>query len=225
MFYSCITFCILANSELFHYFQIKRPYFHVKPLEQCQLSNWKDYLDFEIKEGNQERIILLFERCLIACALYEEFWIKVLKSCQYWVGYQVINHEWIVFFHFQFVEYLLSQPEVPVDKVREVFVRACIIHHPKKLSIHLKWASFEESYGEFCNSYFPITNSFAVSPTLIYFSCYRKFWKSCRNIRKIGKRMPERSELDFKTYQCYSTSSRIRESVFSVRTLYWTESR
>jgi len=57
--------------------QIKRPYFHVKPLERCQLKNWKEYLDFEIEQGDQERIIILFERCLIACALYEEFWIKV----------------------------------------------------------------------------------------------------------------------------------------------------
>lgn len=60
----------------------------------------------------------------------------------------VIHLQWILFFYFQFVEYLLSLPEVPVDKVREVFVRACTIHHPKKLSIHLKWAAFEESYGE-----------------------------------------------------------------------------
>lgn len=57
--------------------QIKRPYFHVKPLERCQLKNWKEYLDYEIEQGDQNRIIVLFERCLIACALYEEFWIKV----------------------------------------------------------------------------------------------------------------------------------------------------
>jgi hypothetical protein len=49
----------------------------VKPLERCQLKNWKEYLDYEIEQGDQERIIILFERCLIACALYEEFWIKV----------------------------------------------------------------------------------------------------------------------------------------------------
>ena len=28
---------------------IKRPYFHMKPLERGQLKNWNDYLDFEIK--------------------------------------------------------------------------------------------------------------------------------------------------------------------------------
>ncbi len=57
--------------------KIKRPYFHVKPLEKGQLKMWKEYLDFEIGKGDDKRIIILFERCLIACALYEEYWIKV----------------------------------------------------------------------------------------------------------------------------------------------------
>lgn len=56
---------------------IKRPYFHVKPLEKSQLSAWRNYLEFEIKEGNEKRIKVLFERCLIACAFYEEFWMRV----------------------------------------------------------------------------------------------------------------------------------------------------
>ena len=59
--------------------QIKRPYFHVKPLERSQLKNWRDYLDFEIQQGSHERVIVLFERCMIATALYEDFWLKVLK--------------------------------------------------------------------------------------------------------------------------------------------------
>lgn len=67
----------LLNFLFFVFHQIKRPYFHVKPLERCQLKNWHDYLDFEIMQGDQARIIVLFERCLIACALYEEFWLKV----------------------------------------------------------------------------------------------------------------------------------------------------
>lgn len=66
--------------SLILYLQIKRPYFHVKPLERCQLKNWQEYLDFEIEQGDQERIITLFERCLIACALYEEFWLRVCNQ-------------------------------------------------------------------------------------------------------------------------------------------------
>lgn len=61
------------------FLQIKRPYFHVKPLEKAQLKNWKEYLEFEIENGTHERVVVLFERCVISCALYEEFWIKVRK--------------------------------------------------------------------------------------------------------------------------------------------------
>lgn len=58
-------------------FQIKRPYFHVKPLERCQLKNWKSYLEWEKQHGSLKRALVLHERCLIACALYEEFWMRV----------------------------------------------------------------------------------------------------------------------------------------------------
>lgn len=104
---------------------IKRPYFHVKPLERCQLKNWQDYLDYEIEQGDHTRIIVLFERCLIACALYEEFWLK-------------------------FVHYLenLKDPEQQ-PKIRDVYERACTIHHLKKPSLHLQWAMFEESVENF----------------------------------------------------------------------------
>ena len=49
----------------------------MKPLERSQLKNWRDYLDFEIQQGSHERVIVLFERCMIATALYEDFWLKV----------------------------------------------------------------------------------------------------------------------------------------------------
>jgi len=46
---------------------IKRPYFHVKPIDPAQLLNWRRYLDFEETEGDVERIRLLYERCLVSC--------------------------------------------------------------------------------------------------------------------------------------------------------------
>ena len=63
---------------------IKRPYFHMKPLERGQLKNWHEYLEFEEnqlkKKSDQDKdfsnLTILFERCMIACALYEEFWMK-----------------------------------------------------------------------------------------------------------------------------------------------------
>ncbi|XP_062858347.1 pre-mRNA-processing factor 39 [Trichomycterus rosablanca] len=98
---------------------IKRPYFHVKPLEKTQLTNWREYLDFEIENGTPERVVVLFERCLIACALYEEFWLKYAK-------------------------YLESYS---IEGVRHVFKKACTIHLPKKTIIHVLWAAFEEQQG------------------------------------------------------------------------------
>ncbi|KAL7888282.1 hypothetical protein AOLI_G00032560 [Acnodon oligacanthus] len=98
---------------------IKRPYFHVKALEKTQLSNWREYLDFELENGTPERVVVLFERCLIACALYEEFWIKYAK-------------------------YLESYS---TEGVRHVYKKACTIHLPKKPAIHLLWAAFEEQQG------------------------------------------------------------------------------
>ncbi|XP_046628060.1 pre-mRNA-processing factor 39 [Neodiprion virginianus] len=103
---------------------IKRPYFHVKPLERCQLKNWKEYLDFEIEQKDPARIIILFERCLIACALYDEFWMR-------------------------FVRYLETQKSENAEKIRDVYSRACIVHHPKKPNLHLQWATFEEGQGNF----------------------------------------------------------------------------
>ncbi|XP_062824802.1 pre-mRNA-processing factor 39 isoform X1 [Anolis carolinensis] len=98
---------------------IKRPYFHVKPLEKTQLKNWKEYLDFEIENGTHERVVVLFERCVISCALYEEFWIKYAKYME--------NHS--------------------IEGVRHVYSRACTIHLTKKPMVHLLWAAFEEQQG------------------------------------------------------------------------------
>ncbi|CAL8394432.1 unnamed protein product [Arctogadus glacialis] len=98
---------------------IKRPYFHVKSLEKAQLINWKEYLDFEMENGTPERVVVLFERCLIACALYEEFWTKYAKYLE----------------------------GVSIEGVRHVYKKACTIHLPKKPSIHLLAAAYEEQQG------------------------------------------------------------------------------
>ncbi|GAB0096468.1 Pre-mRNA-processing factor 39 [Sergentomyia squamirostris] len=122
---------------------IKRPYFHVKPLERCQLKNWKDYLDFEIEQGDRRRIIVLFERCLIACALYEEFWLKLIR-------------------------YLEGQndPEL-ASTTRDAFERACTVHHPDKPSLHLMWSAFEECQSNVTKAAEILTNLEKVCPNLL----------------------------------------------------------
>ena len=39
---------------------IRRPYFHVKPLDDAQLTNWHRYLDFIEKEGDFSKVILFY---------------------------------------------------------------------------------------------------------------------------------------------------------------------
>ncbi|CAD6196412.1 unnamed protein product [Caenorhabditis auriculariae] len=102
--------------------QIKRPYFHVKPLEFHQLLNWIAYLDFEIQEGEDERVNVLFERCLIACALYEEFWIKYAR----WMWAQRKSE----------------------SKVRDIYQRASV-HVGNSAQLAIARASFEEARGDF----------------------------------------------------------------------------
>lgn len=70
----------------------------MKPLDRAQLKAWQNYLDWEIAEAEtaavdaegaaveghecvagRKRVLILFERCLIACALYEGFWKKVSR--------------------------------------------------------------------------------------------------------------------------------------------------
>lgn len=49
---------------------IKRSYFHVIPIDEAQLMNWKNYLEFEEKEGDAKRIVKLYERCLVPCVRF-----------------------------------------------------------------------------------------------------------------------------------------------------------
>uniref|UniRef100_A0A803M969 Pre-mRNA-processing factor 39 n=1 Tax=Chenopodium quinoa TaxID=63459 RepID=A0A803M969_CHEQI len=57
---------------------IRRPYFHVRPLNDAELENWHNYLDFIEVEGDVNKIFKLYERCLVACANYPEFWIRYI---------------------------------------------------------------------------------------------------------------------------------------------------
>ncbi|KAL4141632.1 hypothetical protein QTP88_004238 [Uroleucon formosanum] len=101
---------------------IKRPYFHVKPLEKCQIDNWKNYIALEKEAGDHKRIVVLYERCLIPCALYEDFWLSYL-------------------------DYLESLDFDVTDLLKNLFLRACLVHHRKSPELHLKWSAFEESKG------------------------------------------------------------------------------
>ncbi|RSL63489.1 hypothetical protein CEP53_004412 [Fusarium sp. AF-6] len=100
----------------------KRPYFHVTPLEHSQLANWRKYLDFEESEGDYSRIVALYERCLVTCAYYDEFW-------------------------FRFARWMSGQ-EGKEEEVRNIYMRASTMFVPiSRPGIRMQWAYFEESAG------------------------------------------------------------------------------
>jgi pre-mRNA-processing factor 39 len=102
----------------------KRPYFHVTELEYSQLSNWRKYLDFEEAAGDYNRIVCLYERCLVTCALYDEFWFRYAR--------------W------------MSAQDGKDEEVRNIYIRACTFFVPiSRPGIRLQWAYFEESCGRF----------------------------------------------------------------------------
>ncbi|CAL4998355.1 unnamed protein product [Urochloa decumbens] len=71
---------------------IKRPFFHVKPLDDDQLENWHQYLDFVEKNGDFDWAVKLYERCLIPCANYSEFWIRYSEYVDARGGREIANH-------------------------------------------------------------------------------------------------------------------------------------
>ncbi|KAL2072830.1 hypothetical protein VTL71DRAFT_12173 [Oculimacula yallundae] len=99
--------------------EVKRPYFHVTELDYAQLTNWRKYLDFEEAEGDYSRAVFLYERCLVTCAFYDEFWFRYLR--------------W------------MSAQEGKQEEVRNIYQRASTIYVPvSRPGIRLQYAYFEE---------------------------------------------------------------------------------
>jgi len=99
--------------------EIKRPYFHVTELDHAQLVNWRKYLDFEEAEGDYVRAVFLYERCLVTCAFYDEFWFRYAR--------------W------------MSAQEGKQEEVRNIYQRASTLYVPiSKPGIRLQYAYFEE---------------------------------------------------------------------------------
>ncbi|TVY28063.1 Pre-mRNA-processing factor [Lachnellula hyalina] len=99
--------------------EVKRPYFHVTELDHAQLANWRKYLDFEESEGDYTRTIFLYERCLVTCAFYDEFWFRYAR--------------W------------MSAKEGKQEEVRNIYQRASTLYVPiSRPGIRLQYAYFEE---------------------------------------------------------------------------------
>jgi tetratricopeptide (TPR) repeat protein len=120
---------------------IDRSYFHVTPVTDASLRNWHNYLDYEEVAGDNARCEVLYERCLIACANYEDMWVRYAAWKEKVAGFDAAN---------------------------EVFQRAVTIFLKYRASIYLEYASFLEAHdkvGEAENMYNKVLSD--VAPTLI----------------------------------------------------------
>ncbi|XP_052884174.1 pre-mRNA-processing factor 39-2 isoform X2 [Gossypium arboreum] len=79
--------------EKIHHFEagIRRPYFHVKELDISQLENWHEYLNFVDMHGDFDWAVKLYERCLIPCANYPEFWMRYVDFMESKGGREMAN--------------------------------------------------------------------------------------------------------------------------------------
>lgn len=172
--------------------KIKRPYFHVQPLEETQLQTWRAYLDFEIARKYKDRIVFLFERCMIVCALYEEMWIKYAK--------------------FLGTEYS--------EEARAVFQRG-VCYIPKSVAIHLEWSLFEESLGQLERARELLQTIDQKIPDLIETRCrYIAFElrHGCKDkVDELYKQSVSQSQKQFQKNPSHSQNNRLLHDVYN----YW----
>lgn len=76
--------------------------------------------------------------------MYDEFWLKFIR----------------------YLESRIPDPEI-VQKTREVYERACTIHHPDKPSLHLMWSAFEELHANLSKAADILSNLEKVCPNVI----------------------------------------------------------
>lgn len=65
---------------------IRRPYFHVKPLDDIQLKNWHDYLSFAEKQGDFDWVSLLSSGAFLefACTISPPPSCSIIFICNFY---------------------------------------------------------------------------------------------------------------------------------------------
>ncbi|KAL8055272.1 hypothetical protein ABFS82_04G045800 [Erythranthe guttata] len=100
---------------------IRRPYFHVRPLNVAELENWHNYLDFIEGGDDFNKVVKLYERCLIACARYPEYWIRYV---------------------------LCMETSGSMEVAENALARATQVFIKRQPEIHLFAARFKEQHGD-----------------------------------------------------------------------------
>ncbi|KAJ6329721.1 hypothetical protein OIU77_011233 [Salix suchowensis] len=100
---------------------IRRPYFHVRPLNVTELENWHNYLDMIEREDDFNKVVNLYERFIIACANYTEYWIRYVLCMESYGNMDLANNA--------------------LARATQVFVK-------RQPDIHLFAARFKEQNGD-----------------------------------------------------------------------------
>ncbi|KAM3748551.1 hypothetical protein ACB098_05G117700 [Castanea mollissima] len=104
---------------------IHRSYFHVKPLDSSQLENWHNYLDSVEMHGDFDWAVKLYERCLIPCANYPEFWMRYVEFMESKGGREIANNA--------------------LDRLTLIFLKRVPV-------VHLFKSRFKEQIGDVCGA-------------------------------------------------------------------------
>jgi len=122
-----------AARRLYEQEVLKVNYFHVRPLDENQLSNWTAYLEFEERRENHDQIVKLYERCIIPCCNYSKFWLKYIRYLERYGKAEAAKKG--------------SLDSFKAEDARKIFERACNVFLKRRPDIHLEFAAFEEQYG------------------------------------------------------------------------------
>ncbi|KAJ6401671.1 hypothetical protein OIU84_016968 [Salix udensis] len=71
---------------------IRRPYFHVRPLNDAELENWHNYSDMIEREDDFNKVVNLYERCIISCANYIEYWARYVLCMEAYGNMDLANN-------------------------------------------------------------------------------------------------------------------------------------
>ena len=147
---------------------IKRNYYHVKPLPQEQIEAWRRYLEFaeeqlpKVRWGKAWRCVLgltavapyqeevgrLYERCLIPCANYTEFWKRYAAWKVRNLSASVLPFNPIQLFLLLFLLSVAKAAKETQDAAIAVLQSAVSTFVPRRPEAHLALAKAYEGAGK-----------------------------------------------------------------------------
>lgn len=135
--------------------KIDRTYYHVAPVPETTLENWRAYLNFEETHGTLESIEKLYERCLVVCADYAEFWTRYALWTECKLGFEAacatFERPITVFLKYSGEIYLqyayLLEAHDQLDEARAVYKKVLDIVDPKLAKGFVDYANFERRQG------------------------------------------------------------------------------